>query len=259
MPDSSPDFPFAVTTHGPSNAPAIVFLHGFMGSGEDFAPIAQRLAPAKRCVCVTLPGHGGLEMPEEPLSLPRLAASLRDIVLEPLERPALVGYSMGGRLALQTALDHPSSTGSVVLLSTSPGIARPDLRAKRRRRDRSRAKEIHEDLSGFLERWYQLPIFGQLPDAHGYSDMLARRLENDPDHLARVIVELSPGRQPSNWPRLDQLDGAIWIVGAEDPKYAAMGEDLAARGHEVRVAPAAGHALHVEQPDWLAATLAELL
>ncbi len=244
---------------GPDHAPAVVFLHGFMGSAADFGPVVNklvgrpgnRLGERVRCVRVDLPGHGSAPPAATELSLPALATQLREQVLEPLGRPALVGYSMGGRLALQTALDHPQAVGELVLVSTSPGIADEAARAERRRADRERAARIRADYAAFLDAWYRLPIFGELHNTPGYVAMLDRRRQNDPESMARTIVELSPGRQPSNWNRLDALEDTTWLVGADDPKYAALGDELAAVGHRVIAAADAAHALHVERPDWL--------
>ncbi|MFP4599962.1 MAG: alpha/beta fold hydrolase [Persicimonas sp.] len=246
---------FRTYTTGPDDAPAVVFLHGFMGSAADFAPVVSKLVDRMgerlRCVRVDLPGHGSAPLAASTLSMPALATQLRGEVLAPLGRPALVGYSMGGRLALQTALDHPGAVGELVLVSTSPGITDEAARAERRRADRERAARIRADYDAFLDAWYRLPIFGELLEAPGHVAMLDRRRQNDPESMARTIVEFSPGRQPSNWGRLDALEAATWLVGADDPKYAALGDDLAAAGHRVIAAADAAHALHVERPDWL--------
>lgn len=240
---------------GCQDARPIVFLHGFMGSAADFSVIAEKLSDRFLCIGVDLPGHGSAALPDAELSMPELAESLRADVLEPLDRPALVGYSMGGRLALQTALDHPDTIEKLVLISTSPGLDDEDARRERRHKDRERAASIRADYDVFLDAWYRLPIFGALRHADRYPDMLERRRQNDPTAMARVICELSPGLQPSNWHKLDRLRDTTWLVGADDPKYAALGRKLADAGHDVIQADNAAHALHVERPEWLSEQL----
>jgi 2-succinyl-6-hydroxy-2,4-cyclohexadiene-1-carboxylate synthase len=248
---------FSIDETGPADAPAVVFLHGYMGSSADFEAVAKPLADRYRCVCVDLPGHGDTPWPDHELSIPDLTDTLRHQVLSRFEAPTLVGYSMGGRIALQTALDHPEAVGNLVLVSTSPGIDDEATREQRRAKDRERAADIRADFAGFLHAWYQLPIFGELSETPGYAAMLERRLQNDPEAMARVVVELSPGRQPSNWHRLGELENARWIVGAQDPKYRALGEKLRGDGHQVVVAEGAAHAVHVECARWLAGVLLE--
>jgi 2-succinyl-6-hydroxy-2,4-cyclohexadiene-1-carboxylate synthase len=247
---------FDIEISGPGAAPTLVFLHGFMGCASDFDPLIARLKDHYRCIKVELPGHAGAALPPGTLSMPTLADRLREEVLNDLDQPTLVGYSMGGRLALQCALDHPNSVGKLILVSTSPGIEDPEERRVRREQDRLRAERIREDFEAFLRDWYRLPIFGELRESQGFAEMLARRRRQDPEAMARVIVELSPGAQPSNWARLGELLAArprvLWLVGANDPKYRRLGEELGSRGHDVRQAPKAAHALHVEREEWLA-------
>jgi 2-succinyl-6-hydroxy-2,4-cyclohexadiene-1-carboxylate synthase len=241
-----------------------------MGDAADFDAVTAHLNDRFHCVRIDLPGHGAAALRREKipadagLSLATLAKAFRAQVLDPLvqnklARPTLVGYSMGGRLALQTALDYPEAVGKLVLVSTSPGITDQQARKRRRAKDRVRAASILSDFDGFLDTWYQLPIFGDLSQTPGYAAMLHRRLRNRPEALARIIVELSPGRQPSNWHRLDALQNTTWIVGADDPKYRTLGQRLQDDGYQVVIQPNAAHALHVEHPEWLARKIAELV
>lgn len=237
----------------------LVFVHGFMGGPTDFGPIIDRLGARFRCVCVELAGHGDLGLPGHSLTLKGLADALCEDVLKPLPDPTLIGYSMGGRLALQCALDHPESLANLVLISTSPGIEDRQARRTRRAQDARRAERIRHEFSTFLDDWYRLTIFGNLRRSVGFEAMVARRSQQDPAAIARVITDLSPGCQPSNWPRLGALmtgaPSTTWLVGAEDPKYSRLGEVLAAQGHTVCVGADAAHALHIERPDWVAAQI----
>jgi 2-succinyl-6-hydroxy-2,4-cyclohexadiene-1-carboxylate synthase len=250
---------FTTYTTGRADARPVVLIHGFMGSAADFGDLVEVLGDEHHCVRVDLPGHGDQPLGDAELSLPDLADALRTEILDELDQPVLVGYSMGGRLALQTALDHPDAVDKLVLVSTSPGIPDEDARRERRAKDRERAAELRQDYPAFLDRWYRLPIFGELGQHSNFEAMLARRLQNDREAMARVIVELSPGRQPSNWHRLDDLDATTWLVGADDPKYAALGARLHGVGHDVGIAEHAAHALHVERPNWLAEQLEALI
>src|SRR5690554_87855 len=230
-----------------------------MGGPADYAPMVARLGARFRCIAVELAGHGDVALPDAPLTLHSLARQLRDDILKPLKNPTLIGYSMGGRLALQCALDDPQSAAKLVLISTSPGIEDADTRSQRRAQDELRAARIHADFDAFLNDWYRLAIFGRLREDAGFTTMLARRRLQNPTAIARVIAELSPGLQPSNWRRLDALradtPATLWLMGAEDTKYHALAERLAADGHALCVADRAAHALHLERPAWVAAQI----
>ena len=75
-----------------------------------------------------------------------------------------VGYSQGGRLCLQLALDRPEVVLRLVLVSASPGIADDTERAARRDADERLAQELERDgVDAFLERWLAQPLFATLP------------------------------------------------------------------------------------------------
>src|SRR4051812_47525163 len=166
-------------------------------------------------------------------------------------RATYVGYSMGGRLCLQLALDRPDLVDDLVLVSASPGIADDAERAARRTSDDSLAQEIERDgVDAFLERWLAQPLFASLPrEAAGVED---RRATNTVGRLVHQLVALGQGSQPSNWSRLHELAmPVLLVVGSRDAKYV----DIAVRMAEaipdarVEVIEGAGHACHLEQPE----------
>ena len=72
----------------------------------------------------------------------------------------LLGYSMGGRLALYFALAYPERTRTLTLVSASPGIASLTERAERRRRDNALADRIEQDgIAAFVDYWQSLPMW----------------------------------------------------------------------------------------------------
>ena len=97
------------TVSGDPHRPAVLFLHGFMGSGADWTDAISALDKRFCCVTPDLPGHGGsVGLRPEDYTIEGATRTLLDLLDElEIERPALVGYSMGGRLALYLALRHP--------------------------------------------------------------------------------------------------------------------------------------------------------
>lgn len=178
-----------------------------------------------------------------------------------LEGPfTLVGYSMGARLALLTALSHPERVERIVLISGTAGIADEVERAARRRDDEALADEIeHQDIETFARRWARQPMLRRLPDAAAQAAH-ADRLRNRPENLAAALRGLGAGAMEPQWTRLSDLRmPAAIIVGERDSKFRKLGERLAVAlpRADLIVVPAAGHAVHLEAPAVMAACLRE--
>jgi len=256
-----PPWPFDIA--GSPEHPPLIFLHGFLGAGRDWLPIAQALSPEYCCVLVDLPGHGRhLDVSlETPFSLASWAEGLaRTLDVLPWPQVTAVGYSMGGRLALYAALAYPERFTALVLESANPGLVDPAARAARARLDARRAAEIlAQGLPAFLERWYAMPLFHTLHRApERLAALQAARAHNHPASVARVIRDLSPGLQPALWSCLGALVlPVLLLAGEDDQPYAAIIREMgAAIPHaRVRLAPQAGHNIHWERPPWFVAAL----
>ena len=165
-----------------------------------------------------------------------------------------VGYSMGGRLCLQLALDRPATVHRLALVSASPGIADDAERAARREADERLAKEIERDgVDAFLERWLAQPLFASLPRERAGTE--ERRAHNTVETLTHQLRILGQGVQPSNWDRLGELRMPVLLIaGARDTKYVDLAHRMADAipGARVEVIPGAGHACHLEQPEAVA-------
>lgn len=232
-------------------------IHGFTGSSASWGSLVDGLASAGRTpVLADLPGHGRY-------------ASDRVCTLETaLERigeagawpDVLIGYSMGGRVALHFATTFPDRVTGLVLESASPGLAHAIERAKRMRVDEELAERIEtEGVEAFVDAWEQLPLFESqqaLP-----SEVLAaqrvRRLANDPAGLAASLRGLGTGALPPLWHELEAVETpTLLLVGELDTKFVRIAQEMS------EVMPAAtlvvvsgcGHAVHLERPAaWLEA------
>lgn len=120
-------------THGTGSP--LILLHGGLGSGEMFGPVLPALSRRRQVVTVDLQGHGRTADVERPLDLRTMADDIAALIEHlRLERPDLLGYSLGGGVALQTALRHPDRVGRLVLVSTHVRQAAlpAELRAQQR-------------------------------------------------------------------------------------------------------------------------------
>jgi 2-succinyl-6-hydroxy-2,4-cyclohexadiene-1-carboxylate synthase len=242
----------------------LILLHGFTGSSASWGDrLVDGLASAGVSpVLVDLPGHGRHVGQTDPAGFTLDAACLSISAAGGPEPVPLLGYSMGGRLALAYAVRHPGRISRLILESASPGLEEEASRRARRASDEELALRLESwGMEAFVEHWESLPIFssqrGQPPEVrHAHR---ARRLKNDALSLAAALRGLGTGTLPSCWDALETLDvPTLLIVGELDSKFHEIALAMAGRLPEARVAVVggAGHAVHVERPEaWLGAVL----
>ena len=235
--------------------PAVLLLHGFTHTGASWDPVVAALAERYRAVAPDIRGHGAAA-DADPVTL---EAVLGDLEALAPSRFTLVGYSMGGRIALHAALAMPARVERVVLIGASPGIADPAERERRRLADGRLADELDRStIEQFAQRWAQTPVLAGLPDevrARAHAD----RLRSTPPGLARALRGLGTGALPPLWGRLIELRAPVVLVAGErDHKFRAIAERMAERiaDAELAVVPRAGHAVHLEAPEEVAAIIA---
>ncbi|MFM8593460.1 MAG: alpha/beta fold hydrolase, partial [Chloroflexota bacterium] len=120
------------------SGPPLVLLHGFTGSRESWGTIEPWLSMAHTVIAIDLLGHGGTSAPTEPdrYGVDHQIADLAQIwVALSLEQAAVVGYSMGARLALAFAVRYPALVDQLILISGGAGICDSHVRAMRSRSD----------------------------------------------------------------------------------------------------------------------------
>ena len=230
----------------------IVFLHGFLGSQLDLQPIAKPLQNSMETLCLDLPGHGqAIDLPTESYSF--LGAA--NFVLEKtqhLPKPALYGYSMGGRLALYLGLTHPDRFSHLFLESTSPGLPTKADRADRRTQDAKLATELQHNFPAFLKSWYNTELFKTLRDHPSFPELLDRRHTNHPTELAKALQGMGTGAQPTLWEKLKVVPIPIdLLVGTQDWKFLTLNQHMAriAPNARLHMIPGVGHNIHVECPE----------
>ena len=175
------------------------------------------------------------------------------------EGAAVVGYSMGGRLALHAALAEPSRCRALTLVGVSAGVPDPDAR---RAADEELAAWIEASpIEAVVDRWERQPVFAtQSPGL--VAAQRPGRLSHQPAELARLLRTAGQGAMPPVWDRLPELDlPVLCMAGALDETYVAAGRRMASllpRG-TLRTIPEAGHAPQLEEPDAVAAELRAFL
>lgn len=103
-------------SHG--EGPPLILLHGGLGSGEMFGPVLPALAARHRVIAVDLQGHGRTADIDRPIDVRLMANDIAALIDHlGLDKPDLVGYSLGGGVALHTAARYPQKVGRLVVAS----------------------------------------------------------------------------------------------------------------------------------------------
>lgn len=166
---------------------------------------------------------------------------------------ALLGYSMGGRLALHALLEHDHPWQAAVIVSAHPGLESSSEREARRASDAEWAtKALTGNWQEFLAAWNAQPVLGDaaMRSAQASGSLVTRRRE-----IARSFVDWSLGAQVPLWERLREIKvPVLWVAGENDAKFRVLAERAVAEIPRARlaIAPGAGHRVPWDAEEWLA-------
>lgn len=196
----------------------IVFLHGFLGHPSDWNQVLVHL-PSCEAHCIELPGHGSSPFVES------------FDFLSPNEQFHLVGYSMGGRLALGYASKYPHRIASLTIASAHPGLQTSQEKRQRLKEDTRWAEKLMTlPIDEFLSQWYDQPLF------RSFKPDFSMRRKHSSKNLAKALIHYSLAHQSFYKPK-----NALYLVGENDAKYRALYP-------EATVIEKAGHSVHFENP-----------
>ena len=239
----------------------LVCFHGFSESGSTWDGLE---VPGYRLIRIDSMGHGRSARPMEvePYTLPQMLSDLHTVIYSVAgERYALMGYSMGARLALLYALEYAEEVTHLVLESGSVGIEEEGERQARYVADRALAERIRaHDITWFSETWAKLDIFKtqQSLPPKVQQQIQGRRLLNSPHALAFTLEGSGQGTMPYVGHRLSELTMPVcYISGELDTKYTAIGAQYFKDVHHI--VPQVGHNVHVEAPTAYQQILEEFL
>jgi 2-succinyl-6-hydroxy-2,4-cyclohexadiene-1-carboxylate synthase len=228
-------------------------LHGFLGRGQDWS--ALRAA----CIAAGLPELATPDLfSAEPFG-PRAVtlAAWGHWLAEHVARldpdPVLVGYSLGGRLALHALLAPEAAWRAAVIVSAHPGLETEAERIRRRDEDERWARRFTRDpWDALLTAWNARDVFAGAPAVHRPESAYDRPA------LAAALRHWSLGAQEPLFNRLREIRRRVlWIAGERDERYVTLGRAAAEglwRG-EMRVAPGAGHRVPWDAAQWFEATV----
>lgn len=216
-----------------------LFLHGFLGNPSDWDRLFSHFPKSWNPIAPPLPGHAGAPTATDiPLAIHRQFP----------KADWLIGYSAGGRVALELKARFKEHYGQVIAISTHPGIVDPLERKERLEWDFLLAKKLlDEPLEPFLKKWYEAPLFSSFRKHPSFPKIFEKRMRQKKEALAHFLTHFSTGMKPP--PEISP--DTIFIFGEEDLKYERLYRRLV-QIHEKIAVKNASHAVHLENPKELA-------
>ena len=240
--------------------PALVLLHGFLGSANDWSTLIGQL-PDYDCIAFNLPGHGDTReqrlnrMADFPLWLNQ------QLQQRNISNYHLLGYSLGGRLALQFAATQPAGLQSLLLENAHPGLSSVEEQKVRASADARWARRFYrEPLTEVLAAWYQQPVFADLNPTER-AQLIAERSQNNAALLAHMLCCCSLAKQADlqSWLQDTSLP-VLYLCGEQDLKFQAIAAQLATHCTSVtQKTLAGGHNLHRANPELMATAIRQWL
>lgn len=249
-------------TMGDSNDDPLVLLHGFTQTHHTWDQLGQRLAKNHFLVLPDLPGHGSSGVPSSTAEMGIGPTS--DAIAEVIRVAArqggngkvgLLGYSLGGRIALDLACKRQELLSCLILEGASPGIESDDKREERRAKDNALAGEIESrGIEWFVDYWQETALFTsqkRLPES-AFQRIRRDRLSNSAHGLAMSLRSAGTGVMKPLWKTMEGVRIPVLLVAGErDRKYAQTAEFMRSTipGSVFAKVKGAGHCPHLEKPE----------
>ena len=238
----------------------MILLHGGLGSGEMFGPVLPQLAERHQVVTVDLQGHGRTADIDRPIDVRLMADDVAALIEHlGLATPDVVGYSLGGGVALHTAAKYPEKVRRLVAVSANirTDAIYPETRAQQSQVDAGAAEFMKdtpmyqlyqrvaprpEDFPRLLEK-----IGASMSKDFDFTEEV-RRLQV-PTLIVAADADMAP---PSHYVEVFKLLGG----GLKDGGW--MGEGRPKGGHALAILPGLTHYNIFSSPLFAAVTLAFL-
>jgi pimeloyl-ACP methyl ester carboxylesterase len=254
--------PLALAFEALGSGPAVVILHGLFGAGRNWTQIAQALAADFRVYLVDARNHGASPWAES-MSYAEMALDVAALVeREGLQRPFVVGHSMGGKTAMALALLQPERVGGVAVIDIAPERYGDQFSSYV-----SAMRSL--DVAGTASRREIRQALADSLSAEAPVDFLMQNLRRQNDRFDWRLNLLATGlcmRELCGFPdalRSARYDGpALFLHGAESDYLRAAslpGIRALFPCAEVACIPDAGHWVHADQPAALLCGLREWL
>jgi len=249
--------------YGDEDAPGLVILHGLLGSARNWTAAAKDLARSYSVHVLDLRNHGQSPWADD-CTFPSMAADvLAYLDAHGLERPALLGHSLGGKVAMRLAADNPQRVGKLIIADIAPKDYPPHFADEfeamaaldvARLRSRGEAdKALENAVPDWAHRQFLLTNLARSEDGgYRWAVNLAALHEALPKLKSNPLASAEPVNRPTLFLRSEQSD---FIKDADKPAIEAHFADW-----QLETVPSAGHNVHVEnRPAFVAAVEAFLV
>ncbi|TNH04760.1 2-succinyl-6-hydroxy-2,4-cyclohexadiene-1-carboxylate synthase [Testudinibacter sp. TR-2022] len=249
-----------MAVNGEQRQPCLVFLHGLLGTQADWQPVVDRL-PHFHCVSLDLPLHGAQKaaiVADFAQTCRYLAEKIQSAVGD---KPYwLIGYSLGGRIALYYALQAQIERGNLqglIVEGANLGLHTEAEKQGRWLSDQAWAQRFStEPPSAVLNDWYQQAVFSHLNLAQRQA-LIEKRASNCGVNIAQMLLATSLAKQPNLVAKVRSTDLPIhFFCGEHDQKFRTQAQQ---NRLNLTLIQQAGHNGHLENPDDFAAKLTALL
>ncbi len=250
------------------NGPPVVLLHGFTGSRTTWYDLVALAAKEFTTIAIDHIGHGRSASPAEvePYQMERAVDSLVGVVRQlGHERAIWVGYSLGGRTALQVTCRHPEAVAALITEGASAGLATEAERLARVEADERLAQMAERDLEAFVDHWASIPLWESQQQTLSEPQRAAlkqQRMAQRATGLANSLRGMGTGSQTWLGDQLAQIGVPVLLTaGRLDTKYVQAAEEMAQAipDARVRIIEGGGHAAHLEQPEAFNAVVMDFL
>ena len=232
----------------------LVFLHGFMGSIENWNQIKRQFNSP--IILIDLPGHGESHFKKlDNYLFTDWVADFKYILDElNIHQINLCGYSMGGRLAISFACGFPMIVNKLIIESSTPGIDNEIQRRNRAEADRLNCTKIMSDYPNFVQDWCKNKFLANQKqrNSSGWESQQRIRLKQNPTQISSSIKFLGTGKMPSLWNKINTLHSAVMLItGSEDSQYCRIAVECLKEIKDSRWTNISncGHNIHLEQSD----------
>ncbi|MHC1739309.1 MAG: 2-succinyl-6-hydroxy-2,4-cyclohexadiene-1-carboxylate synthase [Ignavibacteriaceae bacterium] len=235
----------------------VLLIHGFTGSSEDWNEVRNSLKGV-RFLLVDLPGHGRSDSPSDlkyysQENLVKLIEEIRNEL--GIKKLIIIGYSMGGRLALSYAVKYPDNLRKLIIESGHAGLMTEEERSERTKQDVELAEFIdHNEIDDFVDFWMSKDIFqsqSNLPESDRV-EIRNRKLQNNNMGLSNMLKGFGTGRMIPLWDKLKKIRfETLLIAGELDVKYCEVSKKIQNEitNSRLEIIEGAGHNVHLEKRD----------
>lgn len=224
-------------------------LHGNLGSPTDWNGLRSELPDLEAVDLWKSP----------PTAFEPWASEFNHLVREADPDPILLGYSLGGRLAMHCATASGSPWKAAIFVSAHPGLRSDEEKEARLANDREWAQKLRtEGAERFLEAWNQQPVF----DADEVPEQQLHVVNRNEVAIAQAFETWSLGLQKDQRPRLAESRlPQLWVAGEHDPKFRDLAEQAVSQnsGATLTVIPEAGHRAVHQRPNALASVIRQFM